>query len=429
MTYLRHALKHAAGLGLCCSIAVAHADLKMTQWLYYSMYASDSAHSVHLAALQPLPNGLLASASRYPRFSGEPWTDDESALGWYNYAPRVIDCETGFSITTGAELLDADGGVVAKRDNAAELLGEWRSRYGERLHDPRWPANNELFLACTAVGDEALRTARAKLAGAPQPRLTYKPLLATLREDTERLWARSAWAYQIDLAQQDAPTSPDAVAAAVKASYDAWLASFGALSAYPTGDASQAVGNAGRQWLTESGLNIVDIKSHGDGTVEYTDRKPTQYDIPYGTLDQRPANTEQATQVHLHVWADCRSGVSVAQRLDWLDDAGSVLAEQQPGLEALTNDVNNRIATAAQSGNNLFVVPGNDSVALRVCLATAADCAQVELTDVGPFRLSSDDTRSIENAPSAQDALLVIRAAARRHRQRFVPACRIDATQ
>ncbi|WP_423381219.1 hypothetical protein [Burkholderia sp. LMG 32019] len=61
----------------------AHAD--EVDWLYFPMYPRDTAHAVDLRALSWRPDGLLVSASRYPRVSDDHWTEQESSRGWYGY--------------------------------------------------------------------------------------------------------------------------------------------------------------------------------------------------------------------------------------------------------------------------------------------------------------------------------------------------------
>lgn len=158
-----------------------------TDWLYFPMYARDTAHAVDLQALRWRPDGLLASATRYPRHSGEPWTEEESSRGWYNYERRLIDCSLGFYVSTDIQLLARDGTVIASRSYAP---AEWVDRLEGQLLESRqnsWPQGNEILLACAAASSPDLKARRARMARKVSPLITFKPITQDLAAESADL--------------------------------------------------------------------------------------------------------------------------------------------------------------------------------------------------------------------------------------------------
>ena len=425
MKSARLALVLAAALGFSATLAAAP---EPAAWLYYSMYPGDHSHAVHLSALRQRPDGLLESASRYPRFDDEPWSEAESARGRYNYVPRLIDCETGFSIETGQQLLDADGRIVASRDNAAAALAEWKRNLDNELGKHQWPVKDEHFLACAGARDDNLQAARRKLAGTPPPRLTYKPIFSGLSEDSEALFARISWREpEVPAKGRIGPaTKPVAVFEAAVRRHDQWLAGF--MPAKPPVRRADrpALSEDRLNWLKEHGADVEAVHSRGDGTLEYVNRNPSRFELPYSVLVQRPAASENASRAGLLQRIDCRSGLLAGVQLDWLDAEGRLLARQVlPGHE-VKQDLDQQMAGLTEDSLSLFAnpPPERDTGAL-VCLAAAAQCSGSKPRFPEAFALKAADYKSIEQAATAADALLAVRAAHRAYRQRLVPDCRI----
>ncbi|MFZ2269918.1 MAG: hypothetical protein WAV95_20270 [Azonexus sp.] len=411
-------------LWLACSTP-AWAEIELAEWLFYSMYPGDTAHSVHLSAQRLRPDGLLESASRYPRHGDESWTAEEARAGWYNYTPRLIDCATGFSIETGDELLDANGKRIAHRDSAARSLADWKDQLANKLSGHSWPSNNEFFLACAGYADQTLQSKRRQLMQTTPPRLSYKPLIASLRTDSTALFEKQAWRYAIDLRTKDFPATPGDLFDTVTRHYEAWSGAFLA-NPKPASTAPQAgLSEAVRRWLSDQGADVEDVSSRGDGTLTYVDRQPKTTDIPYELLEQRPAAAAAASKAKLRVRVDCRSGVQLAQSLEWLDESDHRLAKQSLPARILAQELNQQTANRRDPPTGILTPPDMYDVPQTVCRAAAAQCTDSLPGKAQPFALSAEEATTIKQAGSAAEALLALRTAYRNYRQRFVPSCRI----
>lgn len=420
-----------AGLMTACTAPAAGAELDPAEWMYFSMYPGDTAHSVHLSALRVRADGLLESASRYPLHSEDAWTPEEFALAWYEYAPRLIDCETGYSIMTHQQLLDEQGKPVAQHDDAAQSLARWKDGLRAELRNHKWPDDSEFFLACASAADNRLLAARRGLAKKPLPRLAYKPLIATLRPDTTAMWKRRLWQYEVDASKKKAPATPTELFDQAVRHYRAWLATFmpgGTAMAEPAATAPHAgLSTEIRRWLADHGADVEALSSRGDGTVIYVDREPSTFDVPYELLQQRPDNAAEATRADLQIHLDCASGVRVPTRLDWLDGKRNLMATQPMPTALLATHLMRQLAGAQQEERNILSMPALTDVGRLVCLAAAAQCTGTTPKEVPAFELSVDAAEAIKQATAPEAALLALRAAYRSYRQRFVPACSIGA--
>ena len=424
---MNHPMARAAALALGLALASPglQAATDMTDWIYFSMYPNDTAHAVHLGALQWRDDGLLASASRYPRTSPHPWAEAQSKRGWYDYFTRLIDCESGMAIDTGRQLLGRDGQTIARRDVAASVLAEWKQSLERRL--PRaWPDNSEHFLACAGAADETLVARRAQIRATPPPPLSYTPLVATLREDSSGLIAQRTWQPE-DTVVGDVP-SPAAVFDALRASHEAWLAAFHGTTMWPAPRPPQAaMPDSATAWLDARGADFDALTSAGDGTVTYADRAPSRYDLPTGTLDAVPEAARGARDALLTVRVDCRSGVHVPQRLMWRDRAGKDLAEQPLDADAVARDAIKRARASGARGTNVLAPPPMDDKPRLACLAAAAVCAG-RTPDAPPdFAVDEALQAAVNAATTAEAALRATRAAWRAYRQYWVPSCRIGS--
>ena len=422
MKSIRLVLVLAAALGFSATVAAAP---EPAAWLYYSMYPGDYSHSVHFSVLRQRPDGLLESASRYPRYQDEPWTEAESAHGRYNHTPRLIDCETGLSIETGQQLLDADGKVVASRDTAEGSLADWKRDLEKELGNHKWPVKDEYFLACAGARDETLRAARRKLTVTPLPRLTYKPLIASLREDSDVLFARSLWIHKPKISKGKAATTAASLFEAAARSYTEWLAGFMPESPPGRQPNQPALSEDRLAWLKEHGVDVEAVRSRGDGTVEYVSN-PSRFEIPYSVLEQRPAVSENASRAGLLQRVDCRNGLQVGLHVDWLDAENKLLARQVLPARETAPEIERQVDGMGADALNLFASPLLDRDArVLVCAAAAAQCSDSKPRFPGAFALKAADYKAVYQATTAADALLAVRAAFRTYRQRLVPGCRI----
>lgn len=419
----RLALVLAIGLGFS---GLAPAAPEPTAWLYYSMYSGDYSHAVHLSALKQRPDGLLESASRYPRYQDEPWTEAESARGRYNYAPRLIDCETGFSIETGQHLLDTDGKIVASRDTAERSLAGWKQDLDGELRNHKWPVKDEYFLACAGARAESLQAARRKLALTPLPRLTYKPLIASLREDSDKLFVRSLWTHMPKVPKGKSITTPASLFEAAAQSYTDWLAGFMPENRPAPRPDQQALSEDRLAWLKEHGADIEAVRSRGDGTVEFVNRNPSRFEVPYSVLEERPAASENASRAGLLQRVDCRNGLQAGLQLDWMDAENGLLARQAYPAGETAREIEQQVSRQDAEALNLFTNLSLDrDVRIMVCIAAAAQCSGNKPRFPEAFALKTADYQAVYQATTAADALLAVRAAHRAYRQRLVPGCRI----
>lgn len=183
-----------------------HAD--EFDWLYFPMYTGDTAHAVHLSVLKFRPDGLLSAGTRYPRHGDEEWTREESDAGWYSYAERLIDCETGFFLETADALLDRDSVRQVTRPTTKKAQVERLT--GQLQSDKGWPKNSDVFLACAAASNPALRQQRAQRAKKPLPLLSATSLIETLSGDTAALSALVSMKYDFSrVARRKAATGAD----------------------------------------------------------------------------------------------------------------------------------------------------------------------------------------------------------------------------
>lgn len=190
-------------------------------WVYFPMYNNDSAHSVHLSHLKFRPDGLLRSASRYPRTSDEQWPEDISKVAWYGYEERLIDCETGFFVETSSSLLAQDGKRLISRP--AEHKAQVARLEAQLTKNSRsWPTQSEIFLACAAASNAKFRQKRAAQAAKPIPLFSDRSLVDILAEDTETLWAMKTMRFDFSRIGKKPSAPASALFDDMRAQYGQW---------------------------------------------------------------------------------------------------------------------------------------------------------------------------------------------------------------
>jgi len=315
----------ACGLAVLACMTTAQAD--ETDWLYFPMYARDTAHAVDLRALSWRPDGLLASATRYPRYSGETWSEEESSRGWYNYERRLIDCNLGFYVTTDVQLLDGDGKVIASRSFKPQ---DWVESLQRQLADSQtkpWPQRDEILLACAAASDTGLKKHRAHSARTVQPLLSSKPIITDLAAESDALMGRARPHYVVNAPHQRPPATAETVFGRVRQQWAQWRQSvIGPAAATPSLAAPNGADierqlSAYSQQATPSDIGSVRVLP-GD-VLEYV--RPARFmELPELSPkdESRVVNMRRAS---VTIRVDCASGLALPMSVDWRDDDGKVL--------------------------------------------------------------------------------------------------------
>ncbi len=300
-------------------------------WIYFPMYERDTAHAVHLSALRFRPDGLLEAASRYPRHDAVAWTEEQSKAGWYDYAKRLIDCETGFSIETEAQLLDRGGKPVASRPHE---LDQWIAELGGRLQNPthrRWPDNSEIALACISASHPTLKADRARRAATPVPLITNTPTTQTLIAETTTIAAIARRYFDLDAIRAADPRSAEQVFDLLQTQYLGWRRSIDAAYVEPVMPDAQLESLRSR---LEQALKNIDVPPN---TVRLLSAHAVESLGPWqpvdeATQDLAPEATRRGTTLRI----DCRTGLAVTVANGWYGDDGRLLhSESIPAATAL----------------------------------------------------------------------------------------------
>ncbi len=277
-------------------------------------------------------DGLLTSATRYPRFSGEPWTEEESRRGWYNYHRRVIDCETGFSVIKDIALLDKNGAVIAEKayGHADMVEGLFVDLRESGSH--RWPSGSEIFMACAAASNPGLLKQRTASLRKKQPLISSTRITADLAKDTSELLKLRNLNFDFDALQKKSPASAAALFDQLRLQYVAWRKSINKQHAPAAIDAARDAQtlrevNAA---LKNYALPVGGLRKLEGSVIEFEE----PWAPPYGY--RLPDAAMQATFATIVVRADCVSGMHVPLATNWLDADGKILLrESVTGKEAL----------------------------------------------------------------------------------------------
>jgi len=370
-------------------------------WLYFPMYERDTAHAVHLAALRLRPDGLLASATRYPRHREEGWTPEQDAAGWYAYDERLIDCRTGYTLVTRRALLGQEGAEVASRElDAVEQL----QQLARQLDRPAEGPSGEILLACAAAADADLLRQRKASRQQAVPLLSDRPLVARYLDDGRRLLGLrtlsqdSVWQRLREQAKRPA-------AALFHSLHADWLARRARLepgwraAGKPSAAQQQALKarlqahadalgfelhrQRGLQWL---GKGVVAIETVGQR---------------WNAWQEPPARARRARQVAVRALLDCYSGLQLNTQRLWQDEAGQLVWQETLLAEEVRDQLGHWLARLS----NDEMLPLFDR-RNEICQALRPPFQELELT---PDQLAA--------LASAEAQLLQLRAA----RQHPVP--------
>lgn len=287
-----------AGITLIAA-PLAYAD--EFDWVYFPMYPNDTAHAVHLSSLKFRPDGLLTAATRYPRTSGEPWTEQESKAGWYSYDERLIDCETGFFVETATSLLAHDGTRLATR---AKQHDQQVSRLEMQLQESaakRWPHHSDIFLACAAASNPAFKKQRAAQAAKVQPLFSDTSIVEALSADNAPLLALARMRYDFSRIEKRPAALASDLFDEMRAQYLAWRKAINGAHVpgrAASGDDSVRA-DANRQ-LHEAGVQHLTIRSIEGAVIEHT----------YPGTVSRSAGAMAGTWLE-SARTDCEYGISV----------------------------------------------------------------------------------------------------------------------
>lgn len=385
-------------------------------WVYFPMYPNDTAHAVHLGSLKFRPDGLLSAATRYPRTGGEPWTEQESKAGWYNYDERLIDCETGFFLETATSLLARDGARLASRAKGPEQQVERLETHLRESAERRWPQQSDVFLACAAASSPTFKKQRAAQAAKVQPLFSDVSLIETLGADTAPLFALARMRYDFSrIAKRPAASASD-LFHDMRGQYQAWRkATNGALGSAavvaPGARGDDTVRAEANRQLDEAGALMLEITSIQGGIIEYRYPGATAFFGIDHALRLESART------------DCEYGISVPVAIQKLRTDGKPGSRSQLRAKAVLHEIERRYTQTDAEGP--FGGFSLDPDAANVC-QLVADIRHPKPAAAADPKLGLDpDVRGalaygIEPGALARHAtpeamLITIRAAQRRH--------------
>ena len=400
----------AAGVVTLCVLAAAPvAGAAEDDYLFFPVSATDNSHAIHLPSLAFSPEGLLTSSTRYPRVRTEGWLPDEVNRAAYNYDTRLIDCETGFYVETGAALLDKAGAQIATRPSLGRQLSNQLEQQLRRSDSDNWPEPSDIFLACAAASSPTLKAQRAARAVKAQF-VAADPGNPVQLEDSKQLFSMARVRYDFTSIDKQPPTSTAALFGELRAQHAAWRKSINSpyfpTPADPARDAATLVKvNAG---MREAGLERIVVKG----------LRGTAFDQVYqadalrpGITQKQPANAAFAIET---AHTDCDSGLFLPYDQQIFDSAGKLIASVQLTAKQALADMKRRYGPEAD-GEGLF-----DGVA--VAAKAGAICRVLEQAR-HPKPAAAPDALLYGMAPgalakhqSAAEMLLAIRAARRAHR-------------
>lgn len=380
-----------SGLVVAQSAEAGHpADMSRQRWL---RFFGDDAHAIDRQRQRVRPDGLLESATRYPRTSREGWSAEQNAQGHYEYLERLIDCHTGLYVDTALVLLDEQGRTIARQERGLDDQLEQIALRQDEVRSHRWPVDSEIWLACVA-------------AAAPQ----------LVQGDT--MPDADAPAYDFALIGDAPPADARGLFDELRMQYDAWrartipgpLASAAAVTA-------QARPRGGERWQAIGSLDDVrdfdleSLRHQGGDVIEVTARM--------NRVERWPAGVPESARVEQTLRIDCRNGLSVPVRQRFLDEQGDAVRLERSAPVFTTLE---RMAQAARwesGGWREWLGPDADTAPARLCRLAAQRCGAP--AGNGAFELDPVRLGDRSGAP----LLLAARAIWLQHRATFVPACPI----
>ncbi len=404
-----------------------------TDWLYFPMYERDTAHAVHLSALRFRADGLLDSATRYPRVpDAESWTEEQSQRGWYVYQPRLIDCETGFHVETRMDLLDRDGATIATQPYEPDKLATRIVEQLRRHDNHRWPSSSEIFLACAAASSNTLKARRVRAARSAQPLVSYQPITQALKADSEALFALTKFHYDFTAfdvkAGKRLPATPVVLFEQLQAQYVAWRRSIYRWYAPPRESGASVAHHAqtkalANRLLDRAGGRPGTLRVLGGGVIEYeADWLHARHvDLPKMTraMQEKLWTRSSTTRVN------CTSHLSVPLAYNWLDAKGAVLMRTPLQTKEALALIKGRYEDSDDVTPDFWSGASHGSEAAQLC-ALVESAARGESSGHAdrrrdaqqdedlPFGLTAE-TIAAQKTPA--EMLLVVRAAWRRARQ------------
>ena len=397
----------AAAFATLSILAAPAARADEFDWIYFPMYARDTAHAVHLSSLKFRPDGLLSAATRYPRTSNDGWTGPQSDAGWYNYSERLIDCETGVFVETADSLLDRDGAKLASRPEPREKqLARIESVLHELAGKP-WPNNGDVFIACAAASSPTFRQQRAMAAAKVQPLWSDRPLTDVLSNDTDALMAQSRLRYDLARFRKQPQTPASAMFADLRAQYGRWKKSIN--GAYvPPGTPAVADDKAlllkANEEIAALRLPMVSIKRISGAVVEHA--MPVE--------DFSASRSDQGMLLETAL-TDCNYGISVPIKRQRLLDAGNLRPAPALSSKAVLADIEKRYGNEEYSdapgpfdGHQLEA--GAAGICELIDKLRRPQALAPEAQGALPFGITRE---KLEQQPSTEAMLLVIRAARR----------------
>ena len=373
------------------------------------MSATDNSHAIHLGALVFGEDGLLVSATRYPRSRSGGWLPEESSRAAYNYDTRLIDCETGFYVETATALHDKAGAAVASRASLPVQMSSQLEQQLKRPDSDNWPDPSDVFLACAAASSPTLKGERAARAVKAQF-IAADPANPAYLEDSKQLFAAARMRYDFASLDKQPPATTAALFGELRAQHAAWRKSingpyFPARSDSAADAATLVKVNAG---MRAAGLERIVVKNLKGSAFDQVYQADAAFP---GITQKQPPNAAFAIET---AHTDCASYLFMPFDQQVFDNGGKLIASVQPGARQALADMKRRYGPDA-SGE-----PGFDSVAKAanapaICKLVAA--ARNPRTAAAPgellYGLAPGELAAHKNAA---EMLLAIRAARRSYR-------------
>ncbi|QWF16525.1 hypothetical protein [Lysobacter capsici] len=372
----------------------SQADATSERW---GRFMGDGIHAVDRDRLKLRADGLLESASRYPRTSSQGWTAEQNARGRYEYLERLIDCRSGLYVDTALLLLDPDHRPVARRDQTYEDQLQQIALRQDEVASHRWPDTSEIWRACALA---MAPRGRDDSAQAPEP------------------GPEPAVAYDYAAIGDAPPADARTLFERLRAQYDQAVACYAPPLPIPktAATASRRSERRSRSAPAEDSLSAFDLDSlrhRGDGVIEATSRASRT------EVERWPQDVPEDAQVEQVLAIDCRNGLTVPieQRFRAAAGGAELLRRSAPVLATLTRLAQQ--SSYGQGGWDEWLGPRSPSASASLCKLAAQRCgamAQTAAFEIDPARLSSE--------PGAP-LLLSARAIWLDYRASFVPSCPI----
>lgn len=388
-----------------CAWAATGQKPDHSRWLHF-MGQRASAHAIDMDHLQVLDDGLLASATRYPRTSAAGWTDTQNRKGYYEYIERLIDCHTGLSIDVAISLLDRHNQPVARRTFDRDHQIEEVALRWDQVARHKWPDRSETWLACAA---------------AAHPDTVDDAHMPDMPEH---------WFFDIAKVGDAPPSDMRGAFERLRKQYQDYRAGYLALlPASLTQSDEHAAAPSGKRWHAVDAsyhhvyLDMHSLQTDGHGVIEYVMRTNAR------RLRRKPDYLPNRVVLDARYMVDCRNGLSVPVEQTFharaegkgMPAVGKTLLHRAaPVLSTLASMAprrrNRQLTWTQWLGPNQRAT----GIAAHMCRVAARRCGATP--PAHPFEIDP-----AKLAKSAGPALLEsARAQWLHHRATFVPACTIQ---